>query len=52
VTDAQVVDAVLGVVYDDEAQLTPEGLYGRRKITALLRRQGLAVSHHGRPADA
>ena len=25
---------------------TPEGLYGRRKMTALLRRRGLLVSHH------
>ena len=25
---------------------TPEGLYGRRKMTALLRRRGLTVSHH------
>lgn len=46
VTDAQVIDALLDVAYDDEGQLTPEGLYGRRKMTALLRRKGLAVSHH------
>lgn len=25
---------------------TPEGRYGRRKLTALLRRCGLTVSHH------
>ncbi len=46
VTDAQVIDALLAVVYDEKGQLTPEGLYGRRKMTALLRRKGLAVSHH------
>ena len=41
VTDAQVIDVLLGVVYDDQSQLRPEGLYGRRKMTALLRRKGL-----------
>jgi putative transposase len=38
VSDAVVVDALLGV------QQTPEGLYGRRKMTHHLRRQGLAVA--------
>jgi putative transposase len=40
VSDAVVIDALLAT-HD-----TPEGRYGRRKMTALLRRRGLAVSHH------
>jgi putative transposase len=39
VTDAVVVDALLATCG------TPEGLYGRRKMVALLRRQGLPVAH-------
>ena len=39
VTDAVVVDALLATAG------TPEGLYGRRKMTAHLRRQGLDVAH-------
>ena len=39
VTDAVVVDALLAT------RGTPEGLYGRRKMVALLRRQGLPVAH-------
>jgi transposase InsO family protein len=38
VSDAVVIDALLAV------QGTPEGLYGRRKMTHFLRRQGLAVA--------
>lgn len=42
------VNTILGVIYtwDGEGQrrLTPEGLYGRRKLTALLRRQGHDVN--------
>jgi putative transposase len=38
VTDAVVVDALLAV------KQTPEGLYGRRKMTHHLRRQGLPVA--------
>ncbi len=42
VTDAQIVDAVRSVVWSTDAdgrrKMTPEGLYGRRKMTALLRR--------------
>ena len=34
VTDARVIDALLAT------QGTPEGLYGRRKMTHYLRRQG------------
>ncbi|MFI7585361.1 IS3 family transposase [Kocuria sp. M1N1S27] len=39
VSDALVMDALLATVG------TPEGLYGRRKMTAYLRRTGLAVAH-------
>ena len=39
VSDAIVMDALLATVG------TPEGLYGRRKMTAYLRRSGLAVAH-------
>ncbi len=42
ITDARVVDAVRSVVWstdgDGRRKMTPEGLYGRRKMTALLRR--------------
>ncbi len=41
-TDAQVVDSVREAAWatgaDGRRKLTPEGLYGRRKMTALLRR--------------
>ena len=44
-TDAAVIDAIRSTAYDGSGRLTPEGLYGRRKMTALLRRTGLpAVS--------
>ena len=39
VTDAVVIDALVAT------RGTPEGLYGRRKMTAFLRRQGLQVAH-------
>jgi transposase InsO family protein len=39
VSDAVVIDALLAT------RGTPEGLYGRRKMTAHLRRQGLVVAH-------
>ena len=39
VTDAVIVDALIAT------RGTPEGLYGRRKMTAYLRRQGLQVAH-------
>lgn len=42
--DAVVIDAILAVRVDEHGQATPESMYGRRKMTALLRRQGLAVS--------
>ena len=46
VTDAQIVDAVraatwttvIDVAGRERRKLTPEGLYGRRKMTALIRR--------------
>lgn len=38
-SDAVVIDALLAT------RGTPEGLYGRRKMTAFLRRQGLPVAH-------
>ena len=42
--DALVIDAILAARVDERGQATPESMYGRRKMTALLRRQGLAVS--------
>lgn len=43
ITDAQVLDVVRGLVWttlpDGQRRLTPEGLYGRRKMTALVRRR-------------
>jgi hypothetical protein len=42
ISDAHVVDAVRSAAWTTDSggrqQLTPEGLYGRRKMTALLRR--------------
>lgn len=42
ITDAQVIDAVRSAVWISESRrrpkMTPEGLYGRRKMTALLHR--------------
>jgi len=44
-TDAVVVDTMRGLRTDAEGKATPESLYGRRKMTALLRRRGLPVAH-------
>lgn len=48
VSDAHVVDAVRGAAWtttvDGYRRLTPEGLYGRVKMTAHLRRAGLEVT--------
>ncbi len=48
VSDARVVDQVRDLAWtvgpDGRRRLTPEGLYGRRKMTALLRRGGHEVS--------
>jgi transposase InsO family protein len=45
VTDAIVVDTMRGLRTDAQGKATPESLYGRRKMTALLRRGGLGVAH-------
>ncbi|OIQ89459.1 hypothetical protein GALL_286390 [mine drainage metagenome] len=45
VSDAVVVDAMIEVRTTPEGRPTPESLYGRREMTALLRRRGLAVAH-------
>jgi len=42
--DAAVIDAILAARVDENGKATPESMYGRRKMTALLRRRGLAVS--------
>ena len=54
VTDAQVVDAireaawaVIEVGGRERRVLTPEGLYGRRKMTALIRRTTLPAASRG-----
>ena len=39
-----ILDAIRTVGAEGRRKLTPEGLYGRRKMTALLRRQGHTVS--------
>ena len=46
-TDAAVIDAIRSAAYDENGRLTPEGLYGRRKMTALLRRTCLPVASAG-----
>ena len=51
VSDAQVLDAVRDLAWrvDDQGRrkLTPEGLYGRRKMTALVRRRRLPDASFG-----
>lgn len=51
VSDAQVTDAVRDIAWTTDAQgrrkLTPEGLYGRRKMTAHLRRSVMAQASAG-----
>jgi len=42
--DAVVIDAIRAVRANAEGEAAPESMYGRRKMAALLRRQGLAVS--------
>ena len=50
-TDAQVVDAVRDIAWkvDDQGRrkLTPEGLYGRRKMTAFVRRTAMPEASFG-----
>jgi transposase InsO family protein len=45
ISDAVLADALLGARTSSDGRPTPESLYGRRKMTALLRRGGLAVAH-------
>ncbi len=45
VSDAVVVDTMRSLRVDAKGHPTPESLYGRRKMTALLRRRGLVVAH-------
>lgn len=45
ISDAVVADALLNARTRPDGQPTPESLYGRRKMTALLRRRGLQVAH-------
>ena len=51
ITDAQVIDAVRGLAWTTNAAgkrvLAPEGLYGRRKMTALIRRAALPEASAG-----
>ena len=42
--DAVVIDAIRAVRVNTKGEATPESMYGRRKMTALLRPQGFAVS--------
>jgi transposase InsO family protein len=44
ITDAVVCDALLAARRTTDGRPTPESLYGRRKMTALLRRGGLKVA--------
>jgi len=45
VSDAVVVDALRDARQTADGRPTPERLYGRRKMTALLRRRGLEVAY-------
>lgn len=45
VTDALVLDALHDLRTDAQGNPAPESLYGRRKMTALLRRNGIRVAH-------
>src|ERR1017187_2640389 len=51
-TDAWVVDAVRDIAWTTDAQsrrkLAPEGLYGRRQMTAYLRSEERRVGKEGR----
>ncbi len=51
VSDAQVVDAVRDIAWATDPKgrrkLTPEGLYGRRKMTAYLRRTAMPAASAG-----
>jgi putative transposase len=45
IADAVVIDALREARSTPDGRPTPESLYGRRKMTALLRRGGLQVAH-------
>jgi transposase InsO family protein len=45
ISDAMVVDALRDARTTPDGRPRAESLYGRRKMTALLRRRGLAVAH-------
>jgi transposase InsO family protein len=45
ISDAVVADALLSARVGPDGRPTPESLYGRRKMTALLGRRGLQVAH-------
>jgi transposase InsO family protein len=45
ISDALVIDALIEARTGPDGRPTPESLYGRRKMTALLRRGGLQVAH-------
>lgn len=45
ISDAVVVETIRTLRVDEQGRPTPESLYGRRKMTALLRRCGLNVAH-------
>jgi putative transposase len=45
ITDAVITNALLTARTSPDGRPTPESLYGRRKMTALLRRRGLPVAH-------
>ena len=51
ISDAQVVDAVRGIAWTTDRhgrrKLTPEGLYGRRKMTSYVRRTYLPDASAG-----
>jgi len=44
IDDAHLIEAIRAARVNDRGEATPESLYGRRKMTALLRRRGIAAS--------
>ncbi|BAU31675.1 IS3 family transposase [Microcella alkaliphila] len=44
IDDAHLIEAIRVARVGDKGEPTPESLYGRRKMTALLRRHGMTVS--------
>jgi len=42
-TDAVVIDAIRAARVNEKVEVSPESMYGRRKVTALLRRQARTV---------